>query len=438
MKPPEVPFAKPFLGEEERAAVERVLASGWLTTGTETDAFEQDFGRRVGAAHAIATQSCTAALHLSLSALGVSSGQHVVVPSYNFVSAAEAVQHLGAELRWVDCESETLSVDPAALERELVDAAHTGRKTTAVVVTHLGGQPARLAEIDALCRRFQVALVEDAAHALPTEHSLQQQSLADACDVSERNSAVARWSTIGGRRPGAPERRFVCFSFYANKTLTTGEGGMVTTEDEGLASLVRRRRNHGFDRSAWQREAIDFAEVSEGSGEMSVPDPRAEKGAPLYQVTDLGFKYGMGDLAAAIGRAQLNRLGAGLEARREIARRYREIIESRPHVRPSVEAATARSSWHLYFLRADDADGALATRRRNALREALTARGVGHSHHYYPLHLHPHFVGRFGSVGLRTTEEEHARVISLPIYPGLSEVVFDRLAKAIDSVEREL
>lgn len=393
-----IPFARPQIGPEERAAVARVLSSGWLTTGPEVASFEREFAASVGATDAVATHSCTAALHLALEVLGVTRGSGVIVPTYNFVSAAERVQHLGATPVWADVDPVTLTAGVEQLTAAYERASRAGLAVSAVVIVHLGGHAIDWREIDEFCRQHDVALIEDAAHALPSARWID-----------------GAWVPIGADGPGRLRRRAVCFSFYANKTLTTGEGGMITTADAELAARLRRLRAHGFDRPVWDRE---------GTARVEARD------APQYQVIELGHKFAMADLNAAIGRAQLPRLDADREARERIAVQYEEILANRPALSAQPRDPKVRSSRHLFIVRVDTPDLARATEERHAIRAQLDQLGVRTSHHYHPLHLQPHFVRTVGHARYPAAEEESRRRFSLPIYPDLDPRAFEALAQA--------
>ncbi|MGA8073409.1 MAG: DegT/DnrJ/EryC1/StrS family aminotransferase [Candidatus Acidiferrales bacterium] len=372
-----IPFHRASLGEEEIRAVEEVIRSGWLTTGPRTAAFEHAFADYVGARHAIAVCSGTAALHLALIAAGIRAGDEVVVPANTFTATAEAVGYTGARPVLADIDPTTMNLDPEGVARRITP------KTRAVIPVHLGGLPCDMDAIRAIACRHSLHVIEDAAHALP--------------------------STYKSRRIGAVSE-FTCFSFYATKTLATGEGGMITTNNGIAAKRMRTLRLHGISREAWSREQ---------SGESSA-----------YDVVDAGFKYNLTDLQAAIGIVQLGKSDAMCEARRKIAGRYSDAFRSEPALEIPVEPAECRSSWHLYILRLRvdrlDVD-------RDNFMERLREKGIGCSVHFIPLHFHSYYQRRYGYQrgDFPRAEGEYRRCISLPIYPDLTNGEADRVISAV-------
>ena len=339
--PPFLPFSRPSIGDGERRAVLEVLDSGWLTTGPRTKEFERQFGGYVGSQHAVALNSATAALHLALDALGVGPGDEVIVPTWTFASSAEVVVYQGARPVLVDIESDTLNATVDA-----VLAALTPR-TKAVVAVHIAGRPLPVAELVSELDIRGVPVVEDAAHAFPSR-------------IGGLSGAMA--GTVGA---------IGAYSFYATKTITTGEGGMLVTDDARLADRARLMSLHGISRNAWTRYAAG--------------------GSWYYEIEDAGFKYNMTDLAAAIGIVQLSRAGEFLDARRQLAARYSAGI-GRSSVCDLVElpadAPDGSHAWHLYIVRL----------RLNLLRidrgqviDRLKELGIGTSVHFIPLHLHPYY-----------------------------------------------
>lgn len=375
-----IPFHRPALGPDERAAVLEVLDSGWLTTGERSLRFEEAVAERLGVAHAVAVNSATAALHLALEALHIGSGDEVIVPAYTFASSGEVVRYLGARPRIADVDARTLN-----LTAETV-AAQLRPTTRAVQVVHIGGLAADMAPIVALCRERGLALIEDAAHALQ--------------------------ATNGGR-PAGTFGEAGALSFYATKTITTGEGGMLVTDDPAIAERARIMRLHGISRDAWKRYAAG--------------------GSWYYEIEEIGFKYNLTDLAAAIGLVQLGRADTLRDARQRIADRYaarlaeaglEDVLEL-----PARPASGDVHAWHLFMVRLRPG----ARLGRDALIERLKGDGIGTSVHFIPLHLHPYYRRTYG---LRPEDapiaaREYAREISLPIYPDLTEVEVDRVCEAL-------
>jgi dTDP-4-amino-4,6-dideoxygalactose transaminase len=370
-----IPFARPDIGHEELDGVRQVLESGWLTTGEQVHRFEREFASYVGAKHAIALNSGTAALHLALEAIGLTSEDEVIVPAYTFTATAEVVLYFGAKPVLVDVDARTLNIDP-----ERVAAAITER-TKAIIPVHFGGLAADLDALRAIAKAHDIAIIDDAAHALPSRYR--------------------------GRLIGAISD-FTCFSFYATKTITTGEGGMLCTDDDAFAARVRVMALHGISHDAWNRY-------------------RAE-GSWYYEVVAPGFKYNMTDIAAALGLAQLAKVDRMRDRRQEIALRYNEAFGDDPAFETPPFEAPADHSWHLYALRLNGID-------RRAFIENLRSQGVGASVHFIPLHLHPFYRDRFGYTrdSFPVATREYEREVSLPIYSVMSD---DEVATVIDAVRR--
>ena len=381
-----IPFALPDITDAEVDAVSEVLRSRWLTTGARTREFEQRFAETVGAPHAVALNSCTAALHLSLEALGVLPGDHVYVPTYTFASSAEVVRYLGAVPVLVDVEPTSSNLDPEALRAAVARSRQEGARPAAVIPVHISGVACDLDEIWQIAREHDLAVVEDAAHAFP---------------------ASFRGRTIGSMP--ADVRGTVCFSFYATKTITTGEGGMVTTEDQALADRIRVMSLHGLSREAWNRYT---------------------GGTWRYDIVAPGYKYNLTDLASALGMVQLARADEMTKRRTEIAQTYhRGLADLEQLELPSVPDDRV-SSWHLYLLR-------LAPRsseeKRDRLIDDLKAAGVGTSMHFIPLHLHSYYADTFGYVpdDFPVALDNFRRGLSLPIYSTMSDSEVDRVIATV-------
>jgi dTDP-4-amino-4,6-dideoxygalactose transaminase len=381
---PFLPFALPEIGEEEIAEVVQALRSGWVTTGPKTRQFEGDFAAFLGDEtrgehlHCIAVNSATAGLHLALEALGIGPGDEVVTTTHTFTATAEVVRYLGADVKLVDIDPVTLNICPQAVE-----AAITPR-TKAIMPVHYAGLAADMPAILAIAKRHGLKVVEDAAHALPT--------------------------TCEGRLVGTLDSDATVFSFYANKTITTGEGGMLVTRDQALARRARLMRLHGMNRDAFDRYT-------------------AQVPSWYYEVVAPGFKYNLTDIAAALGIHQLRRAQAFHQQRCRLAAAYDEALAGLPLILPPPPAAGQQHAWHLYVLRlADDAGIA-----RDALIAALFAAGIGCSVHYIPLHLHPYWRERYGLQAAQFPHSQHAyeHMLSLPLYTrmGLGDV--QRVAGAL-------
>jgi len=361
-----LPFCLPLIGDEEIREVAEVLRTGWVTSGPRVKQFEQEFASYVGAKHAIAVNSCTAALHLSLAALGVGPGDEVIVPTLTFCATANVVVHLGATPVIVD-------VDPDfQISVEAVRRAITPR-TKAILPVHYAGQPCSLTDILRLADDRGVAVVEDAAHAVGAEYD--------------------------GRKIGT-HGRAVCFSFYATKNMTTGEGGMVTTNDGALAERIRLLSLHGMSRDAWKR----YSEV----------------GSWYYEVSEAGYKYNMTDIQAALGLHQLRRLDAFIRRRQQIARMYDEAFSDLPEVVIPPRLPGRTHTYHLYPVRLRRE---LLQLSRSEFIEELRRRNIGASVHFIPLHRHPFYRDRFGyrPEQFPVAEELYAELVSLPLYPKMSD-----------------
>ncbi len=394
-----LPFALPDITDEEIQAVTAVLRSGWITTGPETKAFEQEFARYIGVGHAVALNSCTAALHLALEALGVTESDEVLTSTITFTATAEVVEYLGGRSRFIDVERDTLNLSPDRV-RETIERQYDWRdgfwrhretegRLRAIVPVHYGGHPCDMETLLAIAAEYELKVVDDAAHALP--------------------------ASIGGRRIGAMGCP-TAFSFYATKTLTTGEGGMFCTDDDSLADRVRLMSLHGISRGAWKRYAAD--------------------GSWFYEVVDAGYKYNLTDIAAAIGRVQLRRLEQMWERRRAIAARYDREFASVPEVEvPSVREGV-RHAWHLYPLRLRLEQ--LQIDRAQFL-EKLRKRQIGASVHFIPLHRQPFYTQRYGyqATDFPLSEQEYPRLISLPIYSRMSEGDVESVTAAVRDIVQE-
>jgi dTDP-4-amino-4,6-dideoxygalactose transaminase len=364
-----IPFALPDLGQEEATAVLECLRSGWITSGAVSRQFEQEFAAYLGGeVTAIAVNSATAGLHLALEALGIGPGDEVIVPTMTFTATAEVVRYLGADPVLADVDGATLCLQP-----EAIAAAITAR-TRAVIPVHYGGLACDIDAIVALARPQGIKVVEDAAHAFPT--------------------------TLRGRLVGTLDSDATVFSFYANKTITTGEGGMVVCRSADIARRVRVMRLHGISEDAFDRFV-------------------SRRPAWFYQVVAPGYKYNLTDIAAAIGREQLRKIDRFLARRQLLARHYRECLADLPLQLPPDAPAGSRHAWHLYPVRLT-AEAPLA---RDRLIERLSENGIGASVHYIPLHRQPYWRDRYGlrAEQFPNAEASYHAQLTLPLYTRMTD-----------------
>lgn len=379
-QPDFLPFALPEIGDEEIAEVVDTLRSGWVTTGPKAKRFEQAFTDYLGDAslQSIAVNSATAGLHLALEALGIGPGDEVITTTHTFTATAEVVRYLGADVVLVDIDPATLCIDPRAVE-----AAITPR-TKCILPVHYAGLAADMPAILDIARRHGLKVVEDAAHALPT--------------------------TVDGKLVGTLESDATVFSFYANKTITTGEGGMLVTRNAELAKRARVMRLHGMNRDAFDRFTA------------KVP-------SWYYEIVAPGFKYNLTDIAAALGLHQLQRANDFQQQRAQLAARYRRALAGLPLVLPPEAPEGELHAWHLYVVRL----GEDAPISRDRLIEHLFEAGIGCSVHYIPLHLHPYWRDRYGLRPEQFPHSQHAyeRMLSLPLYTRMGEADVERVAAAV-------
>jgi dTDP-4-amino-4,6-dideoxygalactose transaminase len=377
-----VPFAPPDLSSAEIAEVVATLESGWLSTGPRVKRFEKAFADYAGAPHAVAVNSCTAALHLSLIASGVGQGDEVVTTPLTFCATANVVLHAGGTPVFADVDARTMNVDPAAVE-----AAITSR-TRAIIPVHFTGLPVDIDTLIDLARPRGLTVIEDAAHCV--------EGVADGKKVG----------SIGD---------FTCFSFYATKNLTTGEGGMVTTWDEQAAAKMRIAALHGMSQDAWARYT---------------PGARGQ-----YDVVMPGFKYNMMDIQAAIGLHQLARLSEMHARRADICAQYDASFAGLPLGLPAHAPAGSVHARHLYPVLVDEAAAGIS---RDTLQARLRDCGISTSIHFRALHLHPYYRDRFNlQRGMFPAAERISdTTLSLPLSPAMSQATVDRVIEAVHDALR--
>lgn len=377
-----IPFAKPDIGMVEIDAVTEVLKSGWITTGSKANEFQTAFGDFLGGGlEPIAVNSATAGLHLALEAIGIAAGDEVIIPTLTFTATAEVIRYLGGNPILVDVEPDTLNISP-----DLVRAAITAR-TRAIMPVHYAGLPCNMTEILAIAAEHDLRVIEDAAHALPARHQ--------------------------GHLIGTLGSDATVFSFYANKTMTTGEGGMVVTRNPELAKRMRIMRLHGIDRDAFDRF------------KSTVP-------AWYYEVVAPGFKYNLTDIASAMGLVQLGRLDAFQCRRDKLADRYLDALRNLPLILPSKGQSQDQHAWHLFVIRLDDE----ALRRginREALINGLSERRIGTSVHYVPLHRQPYWRDslRTKVADFPVAETAYQNMVSIPLFTAMSDDDQEHIIKSL-------
>lgn len=379
-----LPFALPDIGEEEIASVVETLRSGWVTTGPKAKQFEVDFAAFLGGAvEAVAVNSATAGLHLGLEALGIGPGDEVITTTHTFTASAEVIRYLGADPVLVDVDASTLCIDVDA-----VAAAITPR-TKAIIPVHFTGRAADMGRLLPLARRHGLHVMEDAAHALPT--------------------------TCGGKLIGTLDSDVTVFSFYANKTMTTGEGGMLVTRNMEIAKRARVMRLHGINRDAFDRFTA------------KVP-------SWYYEIVAPGFKYNLTDIAAAIGIEQLKKVRRFAAQRAQVAAWYDAALADLPIVRPPHAAPGDLHSWHLYVVRLADEVAV----PRDQVIERLFAAGIGCSVHYIPLHLQPYWRDhyRLTPAMFPVSQRIYEHTLSLPMYSRMTEADVARVAGALKEAIR--
>ncbi len=379
MTQPFLPFALPDIGEAEINAVTQALRSGWVTTGPKTREFEQRFAEFLGGGvEAIAVNSATAGLHLALEALGIGPGDEVIAPSLTFTATVEVARYLGADAVLVDVDPVTLNIDVEAVRKAITP------RTKAIMPVHYAGLSADMAPILALAKEHGLKVVEDAAHALPTVYQ--------------------------GQLVGTLQSDITVFSFYANKTMTTGEGGMVVTRNAEAAKRMRVMRLHGMSRDAFDRFV-------------------SKTPAWYYEIIAPGFKYNMTDVAAAMGVEQLVRLPAFVQRRQVLAARYNEALQDLPLILPADAPIDGQHAWHLYVIRVKPG----AALNRDGLIQRLSDVGIGTSVHYVPLHRQPYWRDRYALTPEMFPQAELAYqgMLSIPLYTAMTDDQQERVITAL-------
>ncbi|BAI60846.1 putative aminotransferase [Methanocella paludicola SANAE] len=378
-----LPYSSPLIAEDEINEVTDTLRSSWLSRGPKTAEFERQFADYVGASHAIAMNSCTAALHVALIARGIGPGDEVITSPLTFAATANTIIHCGAKPVFVDVDAETGNIDPSGIEEKITN------KTKAIVPVHYAGQACDMDRIIGIARKYGLFVSEDAAHAIYTTY---------------------KGRMIGGIGDATS------FSFYATKNLCTGEGGMLTTNDDSIAEKARVISLHGMSKNAWNRYD--------------------KNGSWYYEILYPGFKYNMTDIQASLGIQQLKKLEHMQKAREAYAKRYNEAFAGVPGIITPKEIPGNRHSWHLYVIQLD---GNQIRIGRDRLIEELTKRNIGTSVHFIPVHLHPYYQERYGykKGAYPVAEHMYERMVSLPLYPKMRPEDIDRVVDAVTGIVRE-
>jgi dTDP-4-amino-4,6-dideoxygalactose transaminase len=388
-----VPFARPVIEEEEINEVLDVLRSGWVTTGPKVKLFERKFAEYIGCQHAVAVNSCTAALHLALEAVGIREGDEIITSPMTFAATSEVIRYFKARPVFVDIDPVTMNLDVEQLGSCVQKRweSGNGKRLKAIIPVHYAGYPCDMDAILALGSRYDLKIVEDAAHAFPTFY---------------KRKIVG---TLGD---------ITCFSFYATKNITTGEGGMVTCENEEYADRMRIMSLHGISKDAWKRYTAE--------------------GSWYYEIIAPGYKYNLTDIAAGLGIAQLRKADAFLKRRTQIAARYHEAFQELNELDlPSAGRGTEGTthSWHLFVIR-------LNLQRlqidRNQFIEELRRKGIGTSVHFIPLHIHPYYRETYGYQpdDFPVAYETYKRIISLPIYAKMTDDDVERVVESVTDIIR--
>lgn len=377
-----LPFALPDIGEEEISEVVSALRSGWVTTGPKTKQFEADFSAYLGGnLEAISVNSATAGLHLALEACGISEGDEVITTPYTFTATAEVVRYLGAHPIFVDIDPNTFNIDPKKVEEKIT------AKTKAIIPVHFAGLSCDMKPILEIAKRYKLKVVEDAAHALPTRY---------------QNKLI-----------GTLESDITVFSFYATKTITTGEGGMIVTKNPELAQRCRTMRLHGINRDAFDRYT-------------------STKPAWYYEVVAPGFKYNLTDIASSIGIHQLKKADRFQKIRQAMAQKYMDAFKGLPLIMPPVANVGDLHAWHLFVMRLDKS---LSYTHEEFIQKMID-QGIGCSVHFIPLHLQPYWRDTYK---LQDQDFPHAlnnfkRAVSLPLYTKMTEADQDRVIAAVKKI----
>lgn len=373
-----LPYSQPLIDEQEIKEVVDTLKSGWLSTGPKTLKFEKLIAAYAEAKYAIALNSCTAGLHLSLIALGIGEGDEVITTPFTFASTANVIVHVGAKPVFVDIKKDTYNIAPEKVKRAIT------AKTKAIIPVHYAGQPCDMRELMEIAQKHNLYVIEDAAHAIGAEY---------------KGKKIGTFGDI------------TCFSFYATKNMTTGEGGAITTNEDKVAEKFRILRLHGITKDAWKRYSVS--------------------GSWYYEIEDCGWKYNMSDIQAAVGVQQLRKLDKFIEIRRKYAHIYNEEFSQLGGIITPYEKSDVKHVYHLYPV-------LLEKFNRDEFIKKMAEKGIGCSVHFIPLHLHPFYRKQFGfkKGDFPNAEWVYEKEVSLPLYPKMSEDDVWRVMTAVGEILR--
>lgn len=377
-----LPFALPDIGEEEIAEVVNALRSGWVTTGPKTKQFEADFSAFLGGGlESISVNSATAGLHLALEACGIKEGDEVITTPYTFTATAEVIRYLGAHPVFVDIEKDSFNIDPKKIEEKITS------KTRAIMPVHFAGLSCDMKPILTIAKKHNLKVIEDAAHALPTRYQ--------------------------DKLIGTLESDITVFSFYATKTITTGEGGMIVTRNPELAQRCKTMRLHGINRDAFDRYT-------------------SSKPAWYYEVVAPGFKYNLTDIASSIGIHQLKKACQFQVRREEMAKKYIKAFEGLPLIMPGVAPGSDLHAWHLFVMRLDES----LNISREEFIQKMVDQGIGCSVHFIPLHLQPYWreTYKLKDEDFPVALKNYKRAVSLPLYTKMTDADQDRVIEAVKKI----
>jgi perosamine synthetase len=382
----EIPFHRPYITDEDISEVVESLRSGWLTTGSKCVEFEKAFTEYIGCKHAVAVNSGTASLHLALDAIGLKEGDDVITSPMTFTATAEVIRYFNARPVFVDIDPDTMNIDVLKLEAMVEKLKSNGSRLKSIIPVHIAGHPCDMDPIMTIARKYHLKVIEDAAHALPARY--KDRLVGNIGDIT-------------------------CFSFYATKNITTGEGGMSVVNNNEWAERMRIMSLHGISKDAWKRYTAE--------------------GSWYYEIIAPGYKYNMTDISAALGIAQLKKADLFQHRRSYIATQYNEAFKELPQIEIPTEKNNIQHSWHLYIIKLNLE---YLTIDRNQFIGELKKRGICTSVHFIPLHIHPYYCETYGykPEDFPVAYETYRKIVTLPIYPKMTDEEVGQVIEAVRDV----